>query len=124
MVVVVVLGTLEDVVDFGETLVGGVPLACYICRLRGNVARDWPRQTFQSQSGGSGPTQSSSKSGQRGPRNRGRERHGRFGGMNVLYDSEGYEYSVDDYGQIYVPLDAEQTDAGVSEEGKLKETKN
>ena len=44
--------------------------------------------------------------------------------MNVLYDSEGYEYPVDDYGQIYVPLDAEQTDARVNEEEKRKETKN
>ena len=44
--------------------------------------------------------------------------------MNVLYDSEGYEYPVDDYGQIYVPLEAEQTVAKTFEEEKPKETKN
>ena len=44
--------------------------------------------------------------------------------MNALYDLEGYEYPVDDYGQIYVLLEAELTDAGVAEEEKEKETKN
>ena len=43
--------------------------------------------------------------------------------MNVLYDSEGYEYPVDDSGQIYVLLEAKPTDAGVIEEGKEKEKK-
>ena len=44
--------------------------------------------------------------------------------MNVLYDSEGYEYPVDDYGQIYVPLEVEPADAIVIEEEIVKETKN
>ena len=44
--------------------------------------------------------------------------------MNVLYGEEGYEYPIDDYGQMYVPLQPEQTAAEVNEEGALKETKN
>ena len=40
-----------------------------------------------------------------------------------MYDSEGYEYPVDDYRQIYVPLESEQTDAGVIEEEKGKRNK-
>ena len=43
--------------------------------------------------------------------------------MNVLYDSEGYKYPMDDYGHIYVPLESEPTAASVTEEGKIKETK-
>ena len=50
----------------------------------------------------------SSNSGRTGPdRSRGRGRHVRFVGFNVLYDSEGQEYLVDNYGQIYVPLESE-----------------
>ena len=76
--------------------------------------------------GSSGPTRGSSfKSGQSGPkRGRGRGRQVRFAGMNVLYDAEGYEYPVDDYGQIYIPLETEQTAAEMHEEEKNKETKN
>ena len=44
--------------------------------------------------------------------------------MNVLYDFEGYEYPVNDYGQIYVPLEAAPTDASVTEEETEKGTKN
>ena len=45
--------------------------------------------------------------------------------MNVLYDSEGQEYPVDNYGQIYVSLTVEQTDAEETfEEEKVKETKS
>ena len=44
--------------------------------------------------------------------------------MNVLYDVEGYEYPVDDYGQTYIPLETEQTATKVHEEEKIKETKN
>ena len=47
-----------------------------------------------------------------------------FGGMNVLNDAEGYEYPVDNYGQIYIPLKIEQTTTKVDEEEKIKETKN
>ena len=78
-------------------------------------------------SGGSaGPTRgNSSKSGRSGPsKGRERGRHVRFGGMNALYDSEGYEYPVDDYRQIYVPLEAESADASVlTEEETEKGTK-
>ena len=45
--------------------------------------------------------------------------------MNVLYDSEGYEYPVDDYGQVYVPFEFEQASASdVTEEETVKSTKN
>ena len=45
--------------------------------------------------------------------------------MNVLYDSEGVEYPIDDYGQVYVPFELEQTGAtGVIEEETPKTTKN
>ena len=35
--------------------------------------------------------------------NRGRGRRARFSGLNVVYDSEGYEYPVDDQGMICFP---------------------
>ena len=41
--------------------------------------------------------------------------------MNVLYDVEGYEYPVDDYGQMYIALKTKQIAAEVHEEEKLKE---
>ena len=44
--------------------------------------------------------------------------------MNVLYDSEGIEYPVDDYGQVYVPFELEQSGAGETEVETEKETKN
>ena len=44
--------------------------------------------------------------------------------MNVLYDSEGIEYPVDDYGQVYVPFELEQSGAEETEVEKEKETKN
>ena len=50
-------------------------------------------------------------------------RQARFKGVNVLYDSKGYEYPMDDYKQIYVPLEAEQTVAGMDGVEKSKETK-
>ena len=40
--------------------------------------------------------------------------------MNVLYDFEGYKYLVDDYGQIYVLLESEPTDAGATKKEKIK----
>ena len=66
-----------------------------------------------------------SKSGQKGPRGRGRGRTVRFGGLNVLYDEAGNEYPVDDASQLYVPLgfELEATEEMIEEE-KLKETKN
>ena len=75
---------------------------------------------------GSGTTltrSTSSKSGRTGPgRSRGRGRHVRFAGFNVLYDSEGQEYPVDDYGQIYVPLESEH--AGGEEQVENETEKN
>ena len=44
--------------------------------------------------------------------------------MNVLYDSEGIEYPVDDYGQVYVPFELEQSGAGETEVETEKEPKN
>ena len=54
----------------------------------------WPGdcpQAAQSQgSVNAGPSRGTfSKSGQQGPKNRGRGRRVRFGGLNVLYDEEG-----------------------------------
>ena len=104
------------------------PMAWYRCEVRGHLAHDCPSTSGPSMSGGSsGPTRGSpSKSGKSGPkRGRGPRRHFRFGGPNVLYDSEGQQYPVDDCGQIYVPLEAEQTSAEETfEEEKVKETKN
>ena len=113
----------------GHGLGGFDPLACYSCGVRGHLAREYPSTSTQSltlSGGGSGPTRGSSfKSGESGPRREhGRGMQVRFAGMNVLYDAEGYEYPVDDYGQIYIPLEAEQTAAEINEEEKNKETKN
>ena len=44
--------------------------------------------------------------------------------MNVIYDEEGNEHPIDDYGQIYVPLGFEQIVAKGTQEKKPKETKN
>ena len=44
--------------------------------------------------------------------------------MNILYDADGYEYPIDDYGQIYVPLETKQTAAEVIEEETNNNTKN
>ena len=101
------------------------PLACYRCGVRGHLARHCPNSGTQSQTLGSssfGTTRGSSfKSGRSGPK-RGRGRHVRFGRLNVLYNSEGCEYPVDDYGQVYVPFKFEQTGASVKNEEKKEET--
>ena len=96
--------------------------------MRGHLARDCP-QTGNSQSQGSGtagPSRGSfSKSGQKGPRGRGRGRPVRFSGLNVLYDEAGNEYPIDDAGQLYVPLGLEQTVVeGETEVENTKESKN
>ena len=66
-----------------------------------------------------------SQSGQKGPRNRRRGRQTRFGAMGVVYDEEGYEYPIDDNGQLYIPYHPEQTAAsGATEEEIQNETKN
>ena len=78
--------------------------------------------------GNTSPTQGISwKSGQSGPRRgRGRGRKARFGAMNILYDEEGYEYPIDEYGQIYVPLEPKRTVARENEEEikKVQELKD
>ena len=67
--------------------------------------RDYPSTSSQLQtlgSGSFGPTMKSSfKSGQSGPsQGRGRGQQVRFGGMNVLYDDEGNEYTIDELWSI------------------------
>ena len=65
-------------------------------------------QLLTSSVGSFGPSRGISfKSGRSGPK-RGKGRHVRFTGMNILYDSEGCEYPIDDYGQVYVPFELEQ----------------
>ena len=94
--------------------------------MHGHSAHDYPSTSNLSMSGGStGPTHASLwRSGQSGPRRgKGRGRHVRFSGINVLYGSKGYEYPMDDYRKIYVPLEAEPADAVVIEEETEKETK-
>ena len=45
--------------------------------------------------------------------------------MGIVYDEEGYEYPVDDQGQIYIPYSTKQIDAEEwTEEETHKETKN
>ena len=44
--------------------------------------------------------------------------------MNVLYDDEGNEYPVDDFGQLCVPLGYKQADAEEGPAEKEKSTKN
>ena len=104
------------------------PLACYQCGVRGHLARNYP-QSGAAQSQGSGnavPSRGSfMRSGQKGPRGRGRGRRVRFGGLNVLYDEDGAAYPVDDAGQLYVPLDCgHDADDVLYEEEKDKEIKN
>ena len=104
------------------------PLACFRCGVRGHLARDCPQKLVQSQgSGNAGPSQrNSAGAGRGGPRNRGRGRQVRFGGLNVLYDEDGQAYPVDDSGQLYVPLEFGQAAGGGDgvEVEKDKSTKN
>ena len=104
------------------------PLACYRCGVRGHLARDCPQTGYmQSQgSGNAGPSRGKfSQSGQKGPKNRGRGRSVRFGGLNVLYDEAGNEFPVDDAGQLYVPFGFEPAvTEGRNEEENINETKN
>ena len=101
-------------------------MACYRCGVRGHIARDCPQAAQSRGSGNAMPSRGGlSKSGQKGPRGRGRGRTVRFGGLNVLYDEAGNEYPVDDAGQLYVPLRFEtEVTEGVIEEEKEKEIKN
>ena len=91
----------------GGRQAGTDPLACYVCGVRGHLARDCPQNSGTSR-GGRAPNTAYVQRGTGGNRSRGRRT--RFSGLNVVYDSEGYEYPVDDNGLIYFP-DEEQ--AGV-----------
>ena len=94
--------------------------------VRGHLARDCPQRHGQSQgSSNAGSSRGTfSQSGRKGPRNRGRGRQVRFGGLNVLYEEDGNSYPVDDAGQLYVPLDYGQAtdDPAVTEEEKPQNT--
>ena len=37
-----------------------------------------------------------------------------------MYDEEGYEYPIDNFGQLYFPLEFEQTDTEEVQEEKIK----
>ena len=41
-----------------------------------------------------------------------------------MNDANGYEYPVDNYGQIHVPLEIEQSFASLDEEENINKTKN
>ena len=101
------------------------PLACYRCGVCGHLARDCPQAAQSQGSGNAVPSRGRfSQSGQKGPRTRGRGRQTRFGAMGIVYDDEGYEYPIDDNGQLYIPYHPEQTAAsGVNEEEIQNETK-
>ena len=49
---------------------------------------------------------------------------GSFWGTECLEDADGYDYLVEDYGQIYVSLETEQTAAGPDKEENVNENKN
>ena len=105
------------------------PLACYRCGVHGHLARDCPNagtQLLTLSGGNSSRTHGDSfKSRKIGPKRGGRGRHVRFIGINILYDSQGCEYPVDDYGQVYVPFEFEQVGSSdMIEEETIKLTKN
>ena len=45
-------------------------------------------------------------------------------GNERIHNAKRYEYPVDDYGQIYIPLKPKQIATEVHEEEKIKEIKN
>ena len=101
------------------------PLACYRYGVRGHVARDCPPAAQSQGSGNAMPSRGGfSKSGKKGPRSRGRGHSVRFSALNVLYDDEGNAYTIDDAGQLYVPLESAQAVDESAEEEIGKETKN
>ena len=99
---------------------------CYNCDQYGHYAGQCPKRA--SGSGSSGTAQSvnqrsnfaQARGGSRGGRGgQGRNRRGngrrrtRFSGLNVVYDAEGYEYQVDDDGNIILDCDLDE-DAATS----------
>ena len=101
------------------------PLAGYRYGGCGHMARDCPQAAQSQGSGNAVPSHGGfSKSGQKGPKSRGRGRSVRVSALNVLYDDEGNVYPVDDAGQLYVPLESVQTVGESAEEEITKDTKN
>ena len=95
----------------GRSAASTDPLACYVCGVRGHLARDCPQGTIACRGGSTSTSVNQSKNLQRGIfGNRSRGRRSRLSGLNVVYDAEGQEYPVDDNGVIYIPAD-EQTGA-------------
>ena len=84
----------------GGRQAGTDPLACYVCGVRGYLARDCPQNAGTSR-GSRNPNTVYVQRGTGGNRSRGRRT--RFSGLNVVYDSESYEYPVDDQGMIFFP---------------------
>ena len=96
------------------------PLACYVCEVRGHLARDCPQVTSASRGGSTSSIVNQSRFVQRGTSsNRSRGRRTRFSGLNVVYDAEGQEYPVDDNGVIYIPAD-KQTGAEAEKQPQQK----
>ena len=100
-------GISEDGLDRGledDTMQQLDPQACYVCGVRGHLARDCPQNATTSREGrtfNAGNQSGFVQRGTGGDRSRGRRT--RFSGLNVVYDAEGYEYPVDDYGMIRFP---------------------
>ena len=100
----------------GRSNVPADPLACYVCRVRGHLARDCPQGTSASRGGSTSSSVNQPRFVQRGTSsNRSRGQRTRFSGLNVVYDAEGQEYSIDDNGVIYIQAD-EQTGANNEEQ--------
>ena len=101
---------------------------CYNCGQYGHYSGQCPKGA--SGSGSSGTAQSvnqrsnfaQERGGSRGARGgQGENRRGnsrrrtRFSGLNVVYDAEGYEYQVDDDGNIILDCDLDE-DAATSQQ--------
>ena len=100
----------------GRSNAAANPLACYVCGVRGHLARDCPQGTSASRGGSTSSSVNQSRFVQRGTSsNRSRGRRTRFSGLNVVYDAQGQEYPVDDNGVIYIAAD-EQTGANNGEQ--------
>ena len=94
----------------GRQYAAADPQACYVCGVRGHLARYCPQNATTSRGGRTFNAGNQSRFVQRGTSgNRSRGRRTRFSGLNVVYDAEGYEYPVDDHGMICFPED-EQND--------------
>ena len=103
-------------------------IQCYNCGQYGHYAGQCPKRA--SGSGSSGTAQSvnqrsnfaqarggsrGGRGGQGGNRRGNGRRRTRFSGLNVVYDAEGYEYQVDDDGNIILDCDLDE-DAATSQQ--------